>query len=143
MMKPRLRPHVEITRQHYRGRRWHVVRDPTSNQFYRLNPIAHDFVSSLDGSRGVEHVHPGEVVSGAKDALGEEETYREVAVGAGRAHDHRKRFAVQAHFERRLDGHQVIRRRPLWIPPDVDGGDGRRMWFGRADVRGGHAARVV
>jgi putative peptide zinc metalloprotease protein len=53
-MKPRLRPHVQITRQHYRGRRWHVVHDPTSNQFYRLNPIAHDFVSTLDGSRDVE-----------------------------------------------------------------------------------------
>lgn len=53
-MKPRLRPHVQITRQHYRGRRWHVVHDPTSNQFYRLNPIANDFVSTLDGTRDVE-----------------------------------------------------------------------------------------
>jgi len=53
-MKPRLRPHVEITRQHYRGRRWHVVHDPTSNQFYRLNPIANDFIASLDGTRAVE-----------------------------------------------------------------------------------------
>ncbi len=53
-MKPRLRPHVEITRQHYRGRRWHVVHDPSSNQFYRLNPIAHDFVGMLDGVRDVE-----------------------------------------------------------------------------------------
>ncbi|MCA9297909.1 MAG: PqqD family peptide modification chaperone [Phycisphaerales bacterium] len=53
-MKPRLRPHVQITRQHYRGRRWHVVHDPASNQFYRLNPIAHEFVGMLDGSRTVE-----------------------------------------------------------------------------------------
>ncbi len=53
-MKPRLRPHVQITRQHYRSRRWHVVHDPTSNQFYRLNPIAHDFVGMLDGRRDVE-----------------------------------------------------------------------------------------
>lgn len=53
-MKPRLRPHVQITRQHYRGRRWHVVHDPTSNQFYRLNPVAHDFVCSLDGARTVD-----------------------------------------------------------------------------------------
>jgi putative peptide zinc metalloprotease protein len=53
-MKPRLRPHVQITRQHYRGRRWHVVHDPTSNQFYPLNPIAHDFVGMLDGNRDVE-----------------------------------------------------------------------------------------
>jgi putative peptide zinc metalloprotease protein len=53
-MKPRLRPHVQITRQHYRGKRWHVVHDPTSNQFYRLNPIANDFVATLDGTRDVE-----------------------------------------------------------------------------------------
>jgi putative peptide zinc metalloprotease protein len=53
-LKPRLRPHVGITRQRYRGRIWHVVHDPTSNQFYRLNPVAHDFVGLLDGQRDVE-----------------------------------------------------------------------------------------
>ena len=55
-MKPRLRPHVQITRQFYRGRRWHVVRDPSSNQFYRLNPIAHEFVGLFDGTRTVEEI---------------------------------------------------------------------------------------
>lgn len=53
-MKPRLRPHVQITRQQYRGRRWHVVHDPASNQFYRLNPIANDLIGMLDGTREVE-----------------------------------------------------------------------------------------
>ncbi len=55
-MKPRLRPHVQITRQFYRARRWHVVRDPSSNQFYRLNPIAHEFVGLFDGNRTVEEI---------------------------------------------------------------------------------------
>src|SRR5690606_28077983 len=55
-MRPRLRPHVQITRQRYRGRRWHVVHDPASNQFYRLSPIAHEFVGLLDGRRTVEEV---------------------------------------------------------------------------------------
>ena len=55
-MKPRLRPHVQITRQRYRGQRWHVVQDPTSNQFYRLNPIAYEFVAMLDGRKEVESV---------------------------------------------------------------------------------------
>ncbi|MBL9030588.1 MAG: biotin/lipoyl-binding protein [Phycisphaerae bacterium] len=55
-LKPRLRPHVQITRQHYRGRRWHVVHDPSSNQFYRLSPVAHEFVGLLDGNRSVEEV---------------------------------------------------------------------------------------
>jgi putative peptide zinc metalloprotease protein len=56
LMKPRLRPHVQITRQHYRGQRWHVVHDPSSNHFYRLNPVAHEFVGLLDGNREVEKV---------------------------------------------------------------------------------------
>ena len=55
-MSARLRPHVQITRQHYRGRRWHVVHDPATNQFYRLNPVAHEFVGLLDGKRTVEEV---------------------------------------------------------------------------------------
>lgn len=53
-MKPRLRSHTQITRQHYRGRRWHVVHDPASNQFYRLTPMAYEFVCLLDGKRTVE-----------------------------------------------------------------------------------------
>lgn len=60
-MKPRLRPHVQITRQHYRGRRWHVVRDPSSNQFYRLNAVAHEFVGLFDGRRTVETLWRGGV----------------------------------------------------------------------------------
>jgi putative peptide zinc metalloprotease protein len=47
---------VQITRQHYRGRRWHVVRDPSSNQFYRLNAVAHEFVGLFDGRRTVEEL---------------------------------------------------------------------------------------
>lgn len=52
--KPRLRPHVQITRQRYRGRRWHVVHDPASNKFYRLSPVSHEIVGLLDGRRTVE-----------------------------------------------------------------------------------------
>ena len=51
---PRLRPHVQITRQHYRGRRWHVVHDPAANQFYRLTPVGHELISLLDGRRTVD-----------------------------------------------------------------------------------------
>ena len=53
-LKPRLRPHVQITRQGYLGRRWYVVQDPSSNGFYRLNPVAHEMVALLDGSRTVD-----------------------------------------------------------------------------------------
>ncbi|MEM9166756.1 MAG: PqqD family peptide modification chaperone [Planctomycetota bacterium] len=52
--KPRLRPHVQITRQRYRGRRWHVAHDPASNRFFRLGAVGHEFVGLLDGVRTVE-----------------------------------------------------------------------------------------
>lgn len=72
-MKPRLRPHVQITRQHYRGRRWHVVHDPSSNQFYRLNAVAHEFVGLLDGTRTVEDVWRHSLTRHADDALTQNE----------------------------------------------------------------------
>ena len=55
-MKPRLRPHVQMTRQHYRGRRWHVVHDPSSNAFFRLSPVGHEFVGLFDGKRTIEEI---------------------------------------------------------------------------------------
>ncbi len=55
-LRPRLRPHVQITRQHYRGRRWHVVHDPSSNGFFRLSPVGHEFVGLFDGTRTVEEI---------------------------------------------------------------------------------------
>ncbi len=52
--RPRLRPHVQVTRQRYRGRRWHVAHDPASNKFYRMSPVANELVGLLDGKRTVE-----------------------------------------------------------------------------------------
>ena len=53
-LTPKLRPHVQITRQLFRGEPWHVVQDPVSNNFFRLNPVAHYFVGLLDGKRTVD-----------------------------------------------------------------------------------------
>ena len=53
-LTPKLRPHVQITRQLFRGEPWHVVQDPVSNNFFRLNPVAHYFVGLLDGKRIVD-----------------------------------------------------------------------------------------
>ncbi len=72
-LRPRLRPHVQITRQHYRGRRWHVVHDPSSNQFFRLNAVAHEFVGLLDGHRTVEDVWNQSLTRHADDALTQNE----------------------------------------------------------------------
>ena len=73
VMKPRLRPHVQITRQFYRAQRWHVVHDPSSNQFYRLNPVANEFVGLLDGQRTVEEVWQLGLTRHADNALTQNE----------------------------------------------------------------------
>jgi len=53
-LKVRLRPSAQVSRQHYRGDRWYVVRDPTGNQYHRLSAPAYRFVGLLDGTRTVE-----------------------------------------------------------------------------------------
>lgn len=52
-LRPRLRSIVQVHRQHYRGQRWHVLRDPGNNQSFRLDEAAWGFVSLLDGRRTV------------------------------------------------------------------------------------------
>jgi len=52
-LRPRLRSAVQIHRQHFRGRMWYVVQDPSSNQFFRLTESAYRFVGMLDGRRTV------------------------------------------------------------------------------------------
>ncbi|MDP6152576.1 MAG: hypothetical protein QF785_04300 [Phycisphaeraceae bacterium] len=52
-VRPGLRSVVQSYRQHYRGRMWHVLRDPTNNQFFRVNEPAYHFLGLLDGERTV------------------------------------------------------------------------------------------
>ncbi|KKL71004.1 hypothetical protein LCGC14_2099260, partial [marine sediment metagenome] len=55
-LSPRLRSTVQVIRQHFRGQMWHVVHDPSNNQFFRLNEAAYAFVAMLDGRRKVSEV---------------------------------------------------------------------------------------
>ena len=55
-LKPRLRSTLQTHRQHFRGQMWHVVQDPSNNQFFRLNEAAYRFVALLDGRRTVAEV---------------------------------------------------------------------------------------
>eukprot|EP00752_Nemacystus_decipiens_P015226 g13559.t1 len=41
-------------RQHYRGRRWIVLRDPMTNKFYRLDANNYKMIGLLDGRRTVD-----------------------------------------------------------------------------------------
>jgi len=51
-----LRPSVRVQRQMFRGSRWYILRDPFSNQYYRLPPNAYGFVSRLHPQKTVEEV---------------------------------------------------------------------------------------
>lgn len=51
-----LRPTVEVHRQRYRGELWYVLREPFTNEFFRLRPAAYEFVVRLHPSLTVEEV---------------------------------------------------------------------------------------
>ena len=51
-----LRPHVQVHRQFFRGQKWYVLRDPFTNQFYRLRPVAYELVARLRRDRTVQEV---------------------------------------------------------------------------------------
>lgn len=55
-LRPRLHPTVQTYRQAFRGRTYHVVRDASNNQFFRLDDAGHHFVAMLDGHRTVGRV---------------------------------------------------------------------------------------
>ena len=55
-LRPRLRPHTQVFRQHYRGRRWYVVQNASRSQFFRLSEPAYHFLGMLDARRTVASV---------------------------------------------------------------------------------------
>ncbi len=52
-LKPRLRSAVQSYRHVFRGRIYHVLAEPASNQFFRVDETAYHFVALLDGQRSV------------------------------------------------------------------------------------------
>lgn len=52
-LTPRLRSMVQTYRQHYRGATWQVLRDPSNNQFFRVDDANYHFLGLLDGKRTV------------------------------------------------------------------------------------------
>ncbi len=49
-----LRPGVKVSRQYFRGERWHVIENPMSNQYFRVRPEAWEFIARLDGRHTVQ-----------------------------------------------------------------------------------------
>ncbi len=52
---PRLRPDARFTRQTFRGETWHIIEEPMSGQFARLDTGAYTLVQQLNGSRTVDN----------------------------------------------------------------------------------------
>lgn len=74
-----LRPYVRITRQMYRGERWHVISDPFGNQFFRLRPAVYEFVARLSSEKTVQEVWDECLDLFPNDAPGQPEIIRLLA----------------------------------------------------------------
>lgn len=66
-LRVRLRGHVRIQRQHFRGELWYVLQDRASGRFHRFTPAAYLVISMMDGERTV-----GQVWNMACDILGDD-----------------------------------------------------------------------
>lgn len=55
-LRPRLRSHVKIVRQTFRGQVWFVLHDIAAERAYRFTPAAHHFIGLMDGQRTVQEI---------------------------------------------------------------------------------------
>jgi putative peptide zinc metalloprotease protein len=78
-LRPRLRNHATIHRQHYRKQLWYVLQDRTSGRFQRFSPAAHLVISLLDGQRTVQEIWDLACSQLGDDALTQNEMIRLLA----------------------------------------------------------------
>lgn len=55
-LKPRLRGHVDIHRQQFRGEVWFVVQDHTTGKYHRVTPAANFMLSMMNGRRRMQEI---------------------------------------------------------------------------------------
>ena len=55
-LKPRLRHHISVHRQEYRGTIWYVYQDQATNRFHRFDYPAHQFISLMNGDRNIQEI---------------------------------------------------------------------------------------
>jgi putative peptide zinc metalloprotease protein len=75
-LKPRLRSHAYIHRQHFRGGLWYVLQDRTSGRFHRFTPAAYLVISLMNGERTVEAIWQLACRRLGDDALTQDEIIR-------------------------------------------------------------------
>lgn len=72
-LHPRLRAQVRVSRQIYRDEVWHVLADPVSGRFHRLNAAAYAFVGRCDGTRSVDALAEALLAADPDTALTQDE----------------------------------------------------------------------
>jgi putative peptide zinc metalloprotease protein len=55
-LKPRLRSHIQIQRQSFRKKEWHLLHDHSSGRFHRISPEAWFIIGLMDGNRTMEDI---------------------------------------------------------------------------------------
>ncbi|WP_295880285.1 HlyD family efflux transporter periplasmic adaptor subunit [uncultured Thiohalocapsa sp.] len=55
-LRPRLRPHVQLHRHHYRGQRWYVIQDAGTGRYHRFSAVAHRLIGLMDGRRSLGRI---------------------------------------------------------------------------------------
>jgi putative peptide zinc metalloprotease protein len=55
-VRPRLRDHVRITRQHFRGERWFVLEDLVESSVHRFAPAAQKAIGLMDGTHTLDEI---------------------------------------------------------------------------------------
>ena len=78
-LKPRLRSHARVHRQHFRGQLWYVLQDPASGRFHRFTPAAYLVIGLMNGTRTVRQIWELACSRLGDDALTQDEMIRLLA----------------------------------------------------------------
>ena len=75
-LMPRLRSHVRLLRQEYRGRTWYVLQDLASERFHRFTSAAYLLIGLMDGRRTVREVWEAATATLGDEAPSQDEVIR-------------------------------------------------------------------
>jgi len=75
-LHPRLRAQVRVTRQIYRNEVWHVLADPVSGRFHRMNAAAYAFIGRCDGQHTADQISEALLAHDPDSALTQDEIVR-------------------------------------------------------------------